>query len=64
MSEQLIMLIFLMVLLIFTEIRNYKERRELIEKIMAKNLTELSYYELEPKRVQVKDQLKKEGIEL
>jgi hypothetical protein len=51
-------IVFLMGYIVFSEVRNYWERREMMNRVMAKNLTE--YVISEPKRVKIPDRIPKD----
>ena len=54
--------VFLMAYIVFSEIRNYHERQKMLNRIMAKNLSEYVITEPEPKKAWVKDKHKEEKI--
>lgn len=57
---------FLVVTLIFvvSEFRNYFERKALVNRLLAKDLTDLAAYETEPKRVKIPDKIRQDGFEV
>lgn len=55
---------FLMALLVFTEIRNYKERVALTNRLLARDLTDLASYETEVRKVKIPDKIVDPRIEL
>jgi hypothetical protein len=61
----LAVLLFLMGLLIFVVLQFHKERSELLNRIMAKDLSEYASWEVEEKRAKVPHKIvRQEGIPL
>jgi hypothetical protein len=56
---------FLMGLLVFTEVRNYIERKGLLDRLMAKDFPEYATYVAEKRKVVISDNIRRDhGIEL
>lgn len=56
---------FLIVLLVFTELRNMVERKDLMNRLMARNYDEFAQHEEQAKKLRVTKNVKRsEGIKL
>ncbi len=56
MKPEILMISFLMVYIIFSEIRNYIERKTLLDRIMAKDYTEYASNEISKKSLGQKNE--------
>jgi len=64
-TSELIVILFLLIYSVFQEIMRFIERRSLVNRILARDLTELSSYEAEQKRVKIPNKIvREEGIPL
>lgn len=62
---EVIIIIFLLVFIVFVEVRNYLERKALLDRIMAKNYHEYSSQELNKQVIaKTPKTVKEEGIPL
>lgn len=62
--KDLIILVFFVSLYIFTEIRNYVERKNLTDRLMAKDFDSFNNAELDKMRASKRPIVKAKGIEL
>ena len=56
----LVVIVFLMGMLLYSEMRNRNERKDLLDRILAKNLTELASYQNATRTVKVPDKPKRD----
>lgn len=60
--EILIIQVFLMVLIVFLEIIHFKERKDLYNRIMAKDLTEYSAHKVQERKAEIPQTVKSEYL--